>query len=286
MSAPALKRIAVPIWNAGVHAARALAEVASAVASGRIMRCACCGRHAPMILRPRSIPPRLVELWGLSPREARALIRKETLHCLACGAKLRSRRLAEVVLETFSVSGPQPASLRDWATRPEAQSLRVAEINRIEGVHEAISGLPLLRSSDFADEPSATPSEDLAALSYADASFDLVLTSETLEHVPDLALALSEIRRVLRPGGWHLFTIPVRPGVSATFARARINPDGCLVQLAPPISHPGGDWGYPVFTEFGVDVVDVIDRAGFATSVRFGPTTEDDFSQVYASRRR
>ena len=54
-------------------------------------------------------------------------------------------------------------------------------------------------------------SEDLTRLTYSDASFDLVLTSETLEHVPDLEAALREIRRVLVPGGRHIFTIPQLP---------------------------------------------------------------------------
>jgi ubiquinone/menaquinone biosynthesis C-methylase UbiE len=45
------------------------------------------------------------------------------------------------------------------------------------------------------------PSEDLCALSYADASFDLVVTSDTLEHVPDVDAALREIPRVLHEFG-------------------------------------------------------------------------------------
>ena len=98
--------------------------------------------------------------------------------------------------------------------------------------------------------------------------------------------SLSEIRRVLRPGGLHLFTIPVRPGVPKTFARAEIGPDGQLVHHAPAIAHPGGDWGYPVFTEFGADLFARFDRAGFDTTIHFGPTTEDDLAQVYASRKR
>ena len=91
----------------------------------------------------------------------------------------------------------------------------------------------------------------MTRLTYPDASFDLVLTSETLEHVPDLDAALAETRRVLAPGGRHVFTVPLLPGVPATYSRIRTGPDGAAVHLAPPICHPGGDVGYPVFTEFG-----------------------------------
>lgn len=41
-----------------------------------------------------------------------------------------------------------------------------------------------------------------------DSRFDLVLCAETLEHVRDVQLLLSEIRRVLRPGGSLAVTTP------------------------------------------------------------------------------
>jgi SAM-dependent methyltransferase len=42
-----------------------------------------------------------------------------------------------------------------------------------------------------------------------DTAFDLVLCAETVEHVRDLQLFLSEVRRVLRPGGELALTTPV-----------------------------------------------------------------------------
>jgi SAM-dependent methyltransferase len=278
------KKLLVWIWNSGHRVAWGIGEYGGAIVRGRIEHCTCCGRFGPMLLRRRSIPPKLVAMWGLSSREAEALIRKETLVCVFCGAKLRARRLAQIVIESYPGSGDAPKSLREWATSPESKVLSIAEINLISGIHEAIRALPLLRFSDFGEDDSS-PSEDLTRLSYADESFDLVLTSETLEHVPDFDAALREIHRVLKPGGLHIYTIPLLSRTVKTFARREIGPDGSMVDLTPPISHPGGDWGYPVFTEFGADVLQLIDQAGFATTIHFGPTNEDDLAQVYVSRR-
>jgi SAM-dependent methyltransferase len=47
-----------------------------------------------------------------------------------------------------------------------------------------------------------------APLPFDDASFDLVLCAETIEHVRDVQLFLSEIRRVLRPGGTLALSTP------------------------------------------------------------------------------
>jgi SAM-dependent methyltransferase len=42
-------------------------------------------------------------------------------------------------------------------------------------------------------------------------SFDLVVCLDVLEHTPDDRLALRELRRVCRPGGFLLLTVPALP---------------------------------------------------------------------------
>ncbi len=49
---------------------------------------------------------------------------------------------------------------------------------------------------------------DATALPFADASFDKVITSEVLEHIQDDVAAISEMVRVLKPGGTFAATVP------------------------------------------------------------------------------
>jgi SAM-dependent methyltransferase len=49
---------------------------------------------------------------------------------------------------------------------------------------------------------------DATAMPFPDASFDVVIAAEVLEHIPADRRALAEIRRVLRPGGSAAVTVP------------------------------------------------------------------------------
>ena len=192
-----------------------------------------------MLYRRWVIPPRLEELWGLTPRLAEALARKESSDCAWCGAKLRARRLARVVLETYPVgSPPAPAVARrvGRVARGPAAAGRRDQPDRGPARGSSApcpaSPTPITTGRQAGRDDRRRPLRGPDRLTYPDASFDLVLTSETLEHVPDLDAALAEIRRVLVPGGRHVFTVPLLPGVPKTFARPSSRPDGSIEHRA------------------------------------------------------
>jgi len=55
---------------------------------------------------------------------------------------------------------------------------------------------------------------DVSDMDLSDSSFDLILCSHVLEHVPDDRAAMRELRRVLTEGGLALVLVPYRPRVT------------------------------------------------------------------------
>jgi SAM-dependent methyltransferase len=56
--------------------------------------------------------------------------------------------------------------------------------------------------------PATAVQGDALALPFADGTFDRVIASEVLEHIPDDSAAMRELARVLRPGGAMAVTVP------------------------------------------------------------------------------
>ena len=150
---------------------------------------------------------------------------------------------------------------------------RVAEINSVGGLHPFLHWLPKLDYSEYGSTHPSARSEDLANLSYPSNHFDLVVTSETLEHVPNVRLALEEVHRVLRPGGHHIFTVPYVIG-RKTRTRAQVV-DGVVNHALPPSFHGAASVNQTdmlVFHEFGDDFSDLCRNVGFATHLHVDPS--------------
>ncbi|MCB1601644.1 MAG: class I SAM-dependent methyltransferase [Xanthomonadales bacterium] len=71
---------------------------------------------------------------------------------------------------------------------------------------------------------------DAHALPFADDSFDLVFSYAVLEHLWNPLLALREIKRVLRPGGWYVGTVSQGEPFHASYFH--MTPWGLLANLA------------------------------------------------------
>ncbi|HET6372724.1 MAG TPA: class I SAM-dependent methyltransferase [Candidatus Polarisedimenticolia bacterium] len=76
------------------------------------------------------------------------------------------------------------------------------------------SRLRRLRGVDYlsADlrNPEAMVEIDITDIPYSDESFDVILCSHVLEHVPDDRTGMSELLRVLSRGGWAVLQVPTK----------------------------------------------------------------------------
>ena len=100
-------------------------------------------------------------------------------------------------------------------------------------------------------------------MTYVDDYFDLVLSSDIFEHVRKPFDGFREIDRVLKPGGFHIFSIPVTQPIPAktAFRVDTSGPEDVFVMPAHYHSAPEGGTSL-VYTDFGADIVDIVDIAG------------------------
>jgi SAM-dependent methyltransferase len=143
-------------------------------------------------------------------------------------------------------------------------------------LHETLQRHPLYQCSEywgdkeqFGTSVGGVRNEDLQALSFADASFDVVLSSDVLEHMPQPYQAHREICRVLKPGGRHVFTVPYGEGMLCDNVRASLV-DGKIVYHAEALYHgdpvrPGE--GILVWTIFGLEMLVRLKEIGFDTEL-------------------
>jgi len=67
------------------------------------------------------------------------------------------------------------------------------------------------------DSPIAEIKADIQNLPFEDKCFDVVFCNHVLEHIPDDHKAMSELFRVMKPGGWGIFQVPIRYSLTETF---------------------------------------------------------------------
>jgi SAM-dependent methyltransferase len=106
-------------------------------------------------------------------------------------------------------------------------------------------------------------SEDLEALTFEDESLDLHVTQDVMEHIFRPDLAFREIARTLRPGGMHIFTVPLVRKLAKSARRARRNPLSRDVELLFPAEYHGnpvGDGRALVTIDWGFDICEYIFR--------------------------
>jgi predicted SAM-dependent methyltransferase len=119
------------------------------------------------------------------------------------------------------------------------------------------------RSADL-DKPGVDDHANVTDLSiYPDASFDALVCSHVLEHVPDDRKAMRELYRILRPSGWGLLIVPISLHLDEIYE----NPDAVTAEQR--WAHFGQNDHLRIYTRRGF--TDRLEEAGFHAS-RLGMT--------------
>ncbi len=205
--------------------------------------CPVCG--GDRFTNERVLWPELIEQWDLSPGEVAYIDLQQGFCCTGCGNNLRTMTLAAAMTRAFGFDG----SFEDFCSNDSGiRKLTVIEINPAKNLSAFLQALPEHALHSF-------PQLDMQRMSFADSSVDVIVHSDTLEHVPDSKAALKESMRVLKPGGHLFYTVPIvigrltrtRRGLPSSYhGKPGTKRDDCVVQ-----------------TEYGADFWCEIFEAGF-----------------------
>jgi SAM-dependent methyltransferase len=167
------------------------------------------------------LPPRLrvVGRGALSFGES-LLKRGDGVQCPCCAGRFRS----------FSGSGGNARCPRCWSLarhrtlylylrdngllRP---SLRLLHIAPEEGIYRHLRGNEEYVPADLFPGTRSVAQFSVEKIPHPDDSFDVVLCSHVLEHVPDDAGAMREFRRILAPAGRAVLQHPIKLTLAHTF---------------------------------------------------------------------
>jgi SAM-dependent methyltransferase len=199
---------------------------------------------------------------------------RDTLICTRCGSIPRERALMSVLREI----APAWRRLSIHESSPVERGASVVLRQRCK---------KYIATQFFPDVATGTMHhgfrcENLEAQTFADESFDVVVTLDVMEHVPHPERAYKEIWRTLVEGGYYIHTTPIYKDLMVTMPWAEngeyhgnpISKDGSLVTF-----------------HYGYDLGDLIVRwAPFDVSIRrFNDRTSGivgDFTEVIVCRKR
>lgn len=170
-------------------------------------------------LAERIVPKKYLRVVGMSALRLTALLhRGKTVECPCCGHTYSSfasygYRKRPNALCRYCLSLERHRGL--WLYIHERTNLlkspfKVLHIAPEHQFQELLKNAPNIDylSADL-DMPTAMVKMDITDIPFAAETFDVIICNHVLEHVPDDAKAMSELCRVLKPGGWAILQTPM-----------------------------------------------------------------------------
>lgn len=188
---------------------------------------------------------------------------EEAKVCIRCRANLRYEMLAQY-LRRMDLTGKCIVEMDNRS--PLRHVLAGSAAEYIQTYYSAEGKAGSLNSE-------GTRCEDIQKTTFLDNSIDVIVSSDVLEHVPDLHAAFKETSRILKPGGVHVFTVPFR---DKTARRAECV-DGVTKHLMEPEYHsdPLNPSGILAYWDFGVDAPEIFGQSNLTLSIATGPVGRD-----------
>ena len=168
--------------------------------------------------------------------------------CSHCGSIPRERALM-VVLEQFF---PNWRELTIHESSPIPRGATICLLN------ECVNYIPsqFIPTEPFGSVIDGARNENLEDLTFSNESIDLHISQDVLEHIFNPSKVFQELARTLKPGGAHIFTVPLVNKERPSNIRVTIGSDGVLQHLKPasyhsnPVSNEGSlvtfDWGFDI----------------------------------------
>lgn len=140
---------------------------------------------------------------------------RETLQCRHCNSSMRQRTLALKLLDIIYIkTKKQFSSIKDLSSRG-IPKLKIYDTDNFSAISEFLRKDPnYIRSSYYPNLKSGHKIAEnyfninLENIYFDDNSFDIILSSEVMEHVRLYQDAHREIKRILRNKGTYIFTVP------------------------------------------------------------------------------
>ncbi|MDD2768894.1 MAG: methyltransferase domain-containing protein [Methylococcus sp.] len=234
--------------------------------------CSLCGSVQPLSVR-----------WDYAGTDGNGTIFPawtEIAACGCCGSNSRMRALFSYLTEKLAVAADAEIYIAEQVT----EYYRRLKARYPNLVGSEYLGTDLAPGETVHREAEFIRHEDITRLSFQSGRFDLIITQDVFEHVPDYRSAFSECRRVLKSGGHLLFTVPFFYHQPDTEIRAAVSASGEIEHLLPPEYHgnPLGG-GALCFQHFGWDLLGSLKQAGFseATAALYWGPHQGHFGQYF-----
>ena len=173
---------------------------------------------------------------------------EEAIRCVYCGANIRYELLAHYIRTKLPFALKDAVVLEVDSGSPLSPLLNTAYVY----FHTYFS-IDCVHGSERGD---GAICEDLTQLTFDDSSLDLIVSSDVLEHIPDIESAFRETERVLKPKGMHLFTVPTHLKTK----KLAVEKNGKIIHLSEPEYHldPLSEQGILALWHFGTSDIDRI----------------------------